>query len=118
MASNVMGFRLKGPLVVRRRPDIENGELVERSELVVQCTGDIPADLPPRLRSMPELHTGKGLYVRFVGRERDLAIVGSKIAVFAYENGLLLEGDTYTVFLDRTGDILTADVHCPLSDAE
>lgn len=118
MASSVMGFHLKGPLVIRRWPVMEDDGLTERAELIIQCAGDIPADLPPRTRSMPELHTGKGLYVRFIGREQDLPIVGSKMAVHAYENDLLLAGDTYTVLIDRTGDVLTADVHCPISDAE
>lgn len=113
--ANVLGFHLKGPLIIRRYPLEIDGTLHEKGEILIPCTGHVPADLPSDLRHIPEMHSGDDILAHFVGREENLGVVTNKISVYAYENDLTLTGETYTINLDREGPIITVDVRCPIT---
>jgi len=50
------------------------------------------------------------MYVRFIGEESNLQFAYSKITLTAYEEDIALIGDSYTIFVDRAEDTLTADI--------
>jgi hypothetical protein len=50
------------------------------------------------------------MYVRFVGKQSDLHFAYDKICVTAFEEGIKLKGDYYTIIIDKQDDILTADI--------
>lgn len=86
--------------------------------MIIQCEGIVPQGLPQDIGYCEEIRSGRSVFVDFTGREEALSIVSSKISVYAYENGLELTGEAYTVFLDREGPIVTVNVHCPIAAKE
>jgi len=113
--AKVLGFRLKGPQVIKRWPEVEGDDIVERTALVIQCEGSVPKDLPPDIEYSEEIHSGKSIFVDFTGRENALGIVSNKIAVYAYENDIELTGEAYTIILNKEENIVNVNVHCPIA---
>ena len=50
------------------------------------------------------------IYAHFTGPEDKLKLAYDKIGVTAFEEDILLTNDSYTIFLDKQGEDLTADV--------
>jgi hypothetical protein len=50
------------------------------------------------------------LYSRFVGEESQMKYAYDKLWVTAYEEGIKLKGDNYTIFVESTEDQMTADI--------
>ncbi len=48
-----------------------------------------------------EIKTGQCLYSHFEGQESDSNIAQSKMQVYAYENDLILDSTSYTVYIQR-----------------
>lgn len=114
----VLGFHLKSPHVIKRWLDVEDGHLIERASLIIQCHGTIPKDLPPDLEYIDEIHSGRSLFVDFTGSEDALEIIPNKIRVYAYENDLELTGEAYTVFLDKEESVVHVNAHYPIDRKE
>jgi hypothetical protein len=50
------------------------------------------------------------LFVRYKEKEENLQFAYSKLNLHAFENDIKLKGDSFTVFVNKEEDILTADI--------
>lgn len=58
------------------------------------------------------------MYVRYTGEESKLKFAYDKINLVAFEEGIELKGDSYTVFINQIEDIVTADVFMERAEDE
>ncbi len=55
------------------------------------------------------------LYARYIGPEENLNFAYDKLGVYAFENEINLNGDNYTIFVDKSDDEdITADIFMPV----
>lgn len=63
---------------------------------------------PYKMESL--LRVGNCIYAHYVGPESKLKLAYDKINVIAFENGIDLSSESYTIFVNQEDDLLTADV--------
>lgn len=107
------GYHQIGPLIQHTYAKTnKDGELDAVIELMLQSDSYIHhIDLPFTIDST--LRIKNCMYVRFVGEEPQIKYAYDKISVVAYEENITLQGDSYTVYVDRQDDIITADIFMP-----
>jgi len=110
------GVHPMGPVVQYTWPEMDpNGQLSVTFKLFRQANNMLH-HLEPPYTMESVLRIPNCMYVRFVGKESDLHFAYEKIGVTAYEEGIKLKGDNYTVLIDQQDDILTADIFMPRAD--
>jgi hypothetical protein len=104
------GSQPVGPLIQHASPQINiDGSLRIAVKLLRQSNSPIP-NIDPPYTMEPLLRVKDCLYVRFFGEESKLQFAYSKINLTAYEEDIALQGDSYTIFVNRADDKITADV--------
>jgi effector-binding domain-containing protein len=104
------GYQALGPLIQYTSAAIgEDGQAKIQLKLLRQASNYINnVDSTYTMESV--LRIKDCMYVRFVGEEQKLKFAYDKINLTAYEEGIELLGNSYTVFINQQDDILTADV--------
>ena len=93
------GANTIGPIIQYSGPEFSNEEMGLRISLMLQADRYIH-NVDPGFRMEPVIKKNNCMYVRFEGSEEDLQIAYKKIQVEAYENDIILSGNSYTVFVD------------------
>lgn len=104
-----------GPLITSSRlsTDIENGTSIIKTSVIMQLTQPLPSPEPP-YEYEHLIKTGPCLFVRFTGNPQDIQYASMKLSVYAFENGILLEGSSYMVFVNQNADNMIADIFMPI----
>lgn len=106
-----------GPLIQRVEPVIE-ADGSERNETTLMRQSSSRLELPPALVGAPaevvsvsdRIEVVGCVLARFRGDASDIDVVYAKLAVFAYEQELVLDGTAYLVFADESGMTVRVDV--------
>ncbi|MDR0919801.1 MAG: hypothetical protein LBM93_11265 [Oscillospiraceae bacterium] len=86
-----------------------NGQQEISLDFIRQCNNFIDnIEMPYQMESVVRIKDC--LYVRYIGEEAKLKVGYEKISVEAFEKGIEITGDSYTIFVDKQDDILTADI--------
>lgn len=114
------GITQIGPLIQYTRTYInESGELGMELTFMLQCNHYIHSvEAPYSMESV--LRVAECMYVRYIGPEHSLKFAYDKINLTAFEEDIPLEGDSYTIFVDRNDkeDTIVADVFMPKAKEE
>lgn len=109
-----------GPLIQHTNSYInEAGELDMELTFMLQCSSYIHSvKTPYSMESV--LRVPDCMYVRYMGPEHSLKFAYDKINLTAFEEEIPLEGDSYTIFVDRNDEeeIIVADVFMPKTKEE
>lgn len=108
------GKKTLGPIIQHScmTTDI-NGTVNAHLELIRQLDGYIVhTDAPYKMYS--EIKVSNCLYIRFEGKESDLKFAYNKIGVVAYEEGIKVSDEHYTVLLKSEDDNIIADIFAPI----
>lgn len=107
-----------GPLIQYTNSYInEAGEMDIDIRLMLQCNHYIHSvQQPYTMESM--IRIPNCMYCRYIGPEDKLSFAYQKIQLEAFENDILLKGDSYTIFVDRDeeNETITADVFMERAD--
>lgn len=108
------GFMQIGPLIQHLRTRLtENNELKFECSLMLQSSQFIEqVDSAYEMEAV--VRVPNCMYCRYMGPQEKMKFAYDKIALEAFENDILLQGDSYTVYVDsdEEGNI-TADVFMP-----
>ena len=105
-----------GPVIQYTKPEVDaQGQLQVSFKLLRQANTFLHHVEPPYTMEAL-LRIPNCMYVRFAGKESDMHFAYEKIGVTAYEEGIKLKGDSYTVLVGQQDDILTADIFMPRAD--
>lgn len=109
------GLKTKGPLISSTSAimGVENGMPVVKTKIIMQLTEPYENCEAPYTFE-PLIHIGPCLFVRFTGNPQQLNFAYMKLNVYAFENDIELEGSSYTVFVNQSGDNAVIDVFMPL----
>ena len=96
----------------------ENGQLKIILKLMVQLKNPMHnVEAPYGLKN--QLRVTNCLFARFTEKEENLQFAYSKLQLHAFENDIKLQGDSYTVFVDKKEDNnMVADVFMPICSVE
>ncbi|TDT57227.1 hypothetical protein [Fonticella tunisiensis] len=87
----------------------ESGQVKIILKLMVQLKNPIHnIEEPYEFKSL--LRVPNCLFARFSEKEENLQFAYSKLQLHAFENDIKLKGDSYTVFVDKNGNKIVADV--------
>lgn len=112
------GYMPIGPLIQYSGTRInENGELDVDVKLIRQSSGYINHVEAP-YTCEPVMRIKNCMYVRYTGPENMLKFAYDKINLTAFEEGIKLKGDSYTVFVNQIDDDIVADVFMERADEE
>lgn len=112
------GYIPVGPLIQYSGTRInENGELDIIVKLIRQSSGYINHVEEP-YKCEPVMRIKNCMYVRYIGPETMLKFAYDKINLTAFEEGIKLKGDSYTVFVNQIDDDIVADVFMERADEE
>lgn len=104
-----------GPMIQYMGPCADAGGNVQvELKLMVQCDRFI-RDVDQPYSTTDLLRVPGCLYCRYTGPQEKLNLAYDKLVIEAFEQDILLRGDSYTVFVstDTTDDRMVADVFMP-----
>lgn len=111
------GCRPVGPHIQYMRTQAESGDINDITiKILRQANGYINHTEKP-YSMVPELRIKNCLYVRYVGPEENSKFAYDKINLVAFEEGIPLKGDSYTVFLEGANGDVTTDIFMERADA-
>jgi len=92
-----------------------NGQAKIIIKLMVQLKNPIHnVEKPYELKK--QIRITNCLFARFTEKEENLQYAYSKLVLFAFENGMKLKGESYTVFVDKNEEGIVADVFMELKE--
>ncbi|MDR0887596.1 MAG: hypothetical protein LBM39_00215 [Candidatus Methanoplasma sp.] len=98
-----------GPMIIHSRSHVEHGTLSNKSRLLAQLR-EIPEKTDPPYAFDELVRIENCLLARYRGDPRLIQMAHGKLQVYAFENGITLKNETYTVFIEQTENELIADV--------
>lgn len=116
---------------IRTNGALQVGPLIQYTNTYLNENGEMDIDIRIMLQSNSYIHKMEQSYVmesvlripncmycRYIGPEEKLNFAYQKIQVEAFENDILLKGDSYTIFVDRDEEnkTITADVFMERAD--
>ena len=112
------GAQPVGPLIQYTKLEIEE---TQEPKLVVKLmrqsnTYIHNVEAPYKMESV--IRVKYCMYARYTGEEDKLKFAFDKINVTAFEEGIPLKGDSYTIFVAKSDDGITADVFMERADNE
>lgn len=111
----VKGAMQIGPLIQYTKTHLnENGELDVEVVFMLQCNNFIHVvEQPYQAESV--LRVPDCMYVRYMGTEEKLKFAYDKINVVAFEEDIVLTGESYTIFVNQNEEenTMIADVFMP-----
>lgn len=114
----IKGAMQIGPLIQYTRTFINDaGELDMEIIMMLQCNNYINSVEQPYIMESV-VRVTNAMYCRYNGPEEKLKFAYDKIQLEAFENDIQLNGDSYTIFVDRDeeNETITADVFMERSD--
>jgi effector-binding domain-containing protein len=103
------GFDPYGPTVVRASVTYENGRPVQRKEMMVQLR-HVPDRIESPYSFTELLRAENCLMARYRGDAQSLQMAYGKLQVYAFENGIDLKGDSFTIVVEQNDSGILADV--------
>jgi hypothetical protein len=97
-----------GPIVQYTKAKLSQQSNVDIQVTIIRQSSTFLHHVDPPYSMIPMLRVFNCMYVRFIGKESDMHFAYEKLGVTAYEEGIKLKGDYYTVHVDQQDDILTA----------
>lgn len=112
------GAKQIGPLIQYSNVEMnQNGEADINMQFMLQSDNFINnVQSPYRMDSM--LRVKNCLFARYTGKENTLKFAYDKLGVYAFENEIELEGGSYTVFVNRDDEVISADIFMPIKIEE
>lgn len=107
-----------GPLMYYSNTSLdEKGDLDINVKLMIQSDRYIDGNLEP-YQLEPIMIVRKCLFAHYVGPEDKLMLVYNKMEIYAFEHDMELNGDNYTIYVNREdeGEIVIVDVFMPLKE--
>jgi len=98
-----------GPLIIRSSVAFENGNLVQRSRMMMQLR-EVPDTIDSPYYFDELIRVENCLMARYKGDATGVQMAYAKMNVYAFENDISLKGDTYTVFIEQNEKGIMADV--------
>jgi len=103
------GFVPYGPSIIKAGVTYENGNPIQRKEMMVQLRQ------PPEKMESPYsftelLRMENCLLARYRGDMLNLPMAYGKLQVYAFENNIDLKGDTFTIIIEQNENGIIADV--------
>ena len=93
----------------------ENGQVKVIIKLMVQLKTPIHnIEKPYELKN--QIKVTNCLFARFTEKEENLQYAYSKLSLYAFESGIKLKGDSYTVLVDKNEERIVADVFMELKE--
>jgi hypothetical protein len=110
------GYETLGPLIMYSSGiigvDAENKPIIDSSVMVQLKQNSIRLEVPYRFEK--EIRIENCLLARFNGNAEKLQFATNKLTLFAYENDIELNGETYIVLIEQNEHSLLADVFMPV----
>ena len=99
-----------GPIINYSNLEVdENGQAKIRIKIMVQLKNPIyNVEAPYEIKK--ELKISNCLFARFNEKEENIQFAYQKLGVYAFENDIKLKGDSYTVFVKKEEENITADI--------
>ena len=99
-----------GPIINYSNLEVdENGQAKIRIKIMVQLKNPIyNVETPYEIKK--ELKISNCLFARFNEKEENIQFAYQKLGVYAFENDIKLKGDSYTVFVKKEEENITADI--------
>ncbi|WP_026515086.1 hypothetical protein [Butyrivibrio sp. LB2008] len=107
------------------------GPLIQYSSFEMKQNGEADVDLQFMLQSDNYINNVKApyrmesvlrvkncLFARYTGEEKSIKYAYDKLGVYAFENEIELEGASYTVFVNRDEEVISADIFMPIKTEE
>lgn len=99
-----------GPLVQYTKGYVnESGQLEVHIDLMRQCNNFINNVEEP-YKIVPQISVKNCIYVRYTGEESTIKFAYDKLNLMAFEEGIPLKGDSYTIFVKQEEENIVADV--------
>ena len=104
----------QGPLIQYTNFKVnESGEPIIITKYMIQTVSPLEEESPYEFKSIVKQENC--LFARFEEKEENLQFAYQKLGVYAYENDMKLQGNSYTVFVDRKEDgNIVADIFMPI----
>ncbi|MGH0951291.1 hypothetical protein [Bacillus mycoides] len=110
------GKSIVGPLVNHSYPEVnEDGQVQINIELITQIDSPLNT-LDKNYEFSKQLKVENCLFARFYEKEENIKFAYFKLNVHAFENGMKLNGESYTIYVKQNSDKLMADIFMPLQD--
>jgi hypothetical protein len=106
----IKGTQPIGPLIQFAKATVNKNGVIEVSLYAVRQANNFIHSVEPPYRMESVLRVKNCLYTRFIGKEIELNYAYDKLRLYAYEEDITLEGNSYTIFVDENDDGLVADV--------
>jgi len=103
------GLKPYGPTIVKASVVYENGRPAQRSEMMVQLR-EAPDKIESPYSFTELLRVERCLLARYRGDVPNLPMAYGKLQVYAFEHGIDLKGDTFTIIIEQNEDGILADV--------
>ena len=99
-----------GPIINYSNLEVdENGQPKISIKIMVQLKNPIyNVEAPYEIKK--ELRISNCLFARFNEKEENIQFAYQKLGVYAFENDIKLKGDSYTVFVKKEEENITADI--------
>ena len=112
------GAKQIGPLIQYSNVEMkQNGEADINLQFMLQSDNYINnVKSPYKMDSM--LRVKNCLFARYTGKENTLKFAYDKLGVYAFENEIELAGGSYTVFVNRDDEVISADIFMPTKTEE
>lgn len=104
-------YQTHGPIITSNyiSTDIVGGKAIIKTKFILQLTEPIDSCESP-YEFKPIIKIGPCLFVRFTGNPQDMPYASMKLNLYAFENDIKLEGSSYTVFVSKSEQSVTADI--------
>jgi hypothetical protein len=104
----------QGPLIQYTNFKVnESGEPIIITKYMIQTVSPLEEESPYEFKSIVKQENC--LFARFEEKEENLQFAYQKLGVYAFENDMKLQGNSYTVFVDRKEDgNIVADIFMPI----
>jgi len=99
-----------GPLMQRTCIEVDEEGVLNVFNSLLWQSGKYIHNMEPPYSIESTWRVRNCLYTRFIGEEVNIKYAYDKMGVYAYENDTVLKGATYTVYVDKQDDIITADI--------
>jgi len=99
-----------GPLIQKTQYFFNDAGQIELHTYIIRQSNTFIHNVEKPYKMESLLRVGNCIYAHYVGPESKLKLAYDKINVIAFENGIDLSSESYTIFVNQEDDLLTADV--------
>jgi len=100
---------LYGPSITRTSVELKDGTPEQTIEILGQIR-EVPETVPQPYTFTEQLRVENCLFIRYRGPMNKLQFAYQKLSLYCFENDITPKSETYTIYLEAKGALITADI--------